>query len=160
LVFDIKGSRDIEKVEGHTINQHGEHKEPNTITGIADAKESETEDPGQHGNHHDPLDAEALHEEGDEKNTAGFTDLGEGYKDTGMLHTEGRGILGFTGKTANKGVGITVGNLKGYAQEHGENEENRHFSFLEKTECIQTQGLYQTALCLAIASGTGGKGRA
>ena len=41
-----------------------------------------------------------------------------------MLHSESAGIFGNTAETADVGIGKSVGNLQGNAQQHGENEEN------------------------------------
>ena len=52
-------------------------------------------------------------------------------QDVGMLHSESAGIFGNTAETADVGIGKSVGNLQGNAQQHGENEENSHFLLLE-----------------------------
>lgn len=54
LLVDKQGTRDIEKVESHPVNQHGQDKQPHARPGIAQREEPETEHPCQHRYEHHP----------------------------------------------------------------------------------------------------------
>ena len=82
-------------------------------------------------NKHHLLDAEAFQEERYQQDAECFGYLRQRNQDVGMLHSESAGIFGNTAETADVGVGKSVGNLQGNAQQHGENEENSHFLLLE-----------------------------
>ena len=74
-LIDEEGARDVEEVEGHAIDDHRDNKHPYAAARITRADESEAEHPCEHGDEHHVLDTEFLHEERDEQDTAGLTDL-------------------------------------------------------------------------------------
>lgn len=121
----------VEEIECHTVHNHGKYKHPYAASGIAHAEEPEAQYPCQHGNQHHLLDAEAFQEERYQQDAECFGYLRQRNQDVGMLHSESAGIFGNTAETADVGIGKSVGNLQGNAQQHGENEENSHFLLLE-----------------------------
>ena len=58
LLVDEDASRDVEEVEGDTVDDAGEDEHDDAGHGrIADAEEAEAEHPGEHRHEHDHLDA-------------------------------------------------------------------------------------------------------
>src|SRR5580692_8447141 len=57
LAFYKKRPRDVKKVEGHPIDDHGKEQQRKAGAGIADAKQSKPEYPGEDADKDDPFDS-------------------------------------------------------------------------------------------------------
>ena len=69
-------ARDVEEVEGNAVDYHRQHEEQHTWkTRVAHTEQSETQHPCEHGYQHDILDAVVTHEERNQQDAAGLTDL-------------------------------------------------------------------------------------
>ena len=76
FLIDIDTTRNIEEVEGNTIDDAGKDKEEYTRHGrIADAEEAEAEYPGKERHKHHNLNTETLQEERYHQDAACLTDL-------------------------------------------------------------------------------------
>ena len=155
VLIDEQRARDIEEVECHSVNDHREYEEPYAAARIAQPEQPEAEHPGEHGYHHDTLDAEALHEKRDEQYAAGLADLRQGNQYACVFHSEGLRISRFGGETADKGIGVAVGNLQGDAEQHGEYEEDGHAALPEQVERVQAEGGCHRFLLFLRADGAG-----
>ena len=122
LLVDKQGTRHIEKVESHPVNQHGQDEQPHARPRIAQRKESETEHPRQHRYEHHPLDAETAQKERYQQNAKRLTDLRYGNQDIGMLYPERVRIFGNAPEREDERTGKTIGDLQTDAQTHGKDE--------------------------------------
>ena len=76
LLVDEDTARDIEEVEGNTIDNARQDEEQHAgHGGIANAEEAEAEHPSEHGHKHDDLDAVTAEEEGYEEYAQGLANL-------------------------------------------------------------------------------------
>ena len=72
FLIDKQGTRNVEEIERHTIDEHREDEHPHAIARIPPTEKTETEHPTEHGNEHDTLDAEPLQGKRDEQETQGL----------------------------------------------------------------------------------------
>lgn len=151
LLIDEERPRDVEEVEGHTIDDHRKDEHPHAVSGVAQAEESKTEHPGEHGHEHDVLDAEAFQAEGNEQDAERFGDLRQRDQRIGVVGAERGGIFGDVAETGDEGIRKAVGNLQRNTQQHREDEEQGHLLLLEEREGAQPEGLDQ-ALALGRAA--------
>jgi len=75
LFFDEEGTGDIEKVEGHSVDDHGEHKEGKSATRVADAEEAKAEHPGEDAHQHYFFDTKPIEEKRNGEDEQGLGDL-------------------------------------------------------------------------------------
>lgn len=75
LFFNEKGAGNIEKIEGHSVDDHRQHQQEKAAAGIADGKEPEAEHPGENAHQHHFLNAKALEEKRDRQDKKCFGDL-------------------------------------------------------------------------------------
>ena len=68
-----------------------------------------------------------------------------------MLHTEGICIGRYLTEGADEGISKAIGDLQADAEEHREDEEERHLTLLEEHESTQAKG-FDEALALSLGS--------
>ena len=144
LFFDEERTGNIEEVEGHSIDDHGEDEEGKPGAGVADTKEAKAKNPGENAHQHYFFDTETIEEKRNGEDEQGLGDLGHRGKEVRMFDGERIGIV--AGKVADKGQSECVGDLQGGAQEHSEQKEYSHFPLFEQYKSIQAQGRGQRFL--------------
>ena len=60
LHFSVQRAGYVEEIECHAINNHRKDEHPQSVTGIAQAKQPEAEYPCKHADEHDFLDSEVF----------------------------------------------------------------------------------------------------
>src|SRR5690606_24221215 len=50
--FDEQGSGNIKEIEGHSVNDHGEHEQIEAVCGVSYSEEPKAEHPGNHTENH------------------------------------------------------------------------------------------------------------
>ena len=142
ILVDEQGAADVEEVESHAVDDHGEDQQHEAEAGgVARAEEEEAERPGHKGDEHHLLDAELLQEEGDQQDTQGLRDLRDRGEEHVVLHREGVGILRVGAESVEVRRGEAVGHLQAHAQQEREDEEHAHLAVLEQGEGAQAEGV-------------------
>jgi len=139
LAFDEQRPGDIEEVEGHAIDDHGQDQEGQAAAGVAKSKETETEDPGEDAHDDDLFDAKPPEEERNGENEERLGDLRNGDDQYGMPNAKRASVLGYFGEIVDEAVGKCIADLQGEAEEHGIDEEDQHLLVLEEHKCVETE---------------------
>ena len=134
LLVHEERTRDIEEVEGYPVDDHTQQEEPDTTAWVTEAEEGKAKHPSRHSDEHHPTDTEATQGKWDEQDTERLGELGEGDEDVGMLDPEGIGIGRYLAEGADEGISKAIGDLQADAEEHREDEEERHLTLLEEHE--------------------------
>ena len=159
LIYEQR-TRDIEEVEGYTVDNHGDNEEHHAGEGRnTDGEEAETQHPSEHGNEHNGFNTEAFQEEGDEQNAERLTDLRQRDQNIGMLHEPLSLKGGIGAKTTDEGIGKSVGNLQTYAEEHGKEEEQGHALVAEEFEGVESHSFDQAFSLVAGVDRAGRQGQ-
>ena len=94
VLVDEERAGDVEEIEGHAVDYAAEHEEPYAAAGVAEAEEGEAEHPCEHRYEHHALDAEPLHEEGDQKDAECLGYLAQGDQSVGVVGSPCVGVVG------------------------------------------------------------------
>ena len=76
-----------------------------------------------------------------------------------MVHEKLTLISRVNSETGDEGIGIAVGDLQAHAQQHREDEEERHTTLAEQAESIESQSLNEVFAFALRCRGAGGKGQ-
>ena len=134
LLVHEERARHIEEVEGHPVDDHTQQEEPYAATRVTKTEEGKAQDPRHHSDEHHTADTKATQREGDEQDTERLGELREGDEDIRVLHAEGISISRDLAEGADEGISKAIGDLQADAEEHREDEEERHLTLLEEHE--------------------------
>lgn len=137
LAFYVQRAGYVKEIESHSVDDAGSNDHPETVGRVPVSEQTKAKHPGDHAEKHYFFDSEPSQEEGNSKNKQGFGDLGNRHDDGRVFYCDQVLVFRYIFEVVQKGIPVSIGQLKGSAQQHGKDEEDGHFIAFEKAESMK-----------------------